>query len=514
MFRIRYTGIANDPPLVEIAFEDRPYQVGETVQFDGSGAVDPDGDEITYEWFFGDDGVETSNEMSPIHVYDSPGQYKVTLIVTDTAGQAQQKSTTIVVGTIPTANILLPEEGQQFSVGQVLRLQGEAFHANGTAFAPSQLLWEVRKHHADHWHPFLDPFDGNDFDLYPAPEPEDFFASTNSYLEIILYAIDENGLTGEVNRLVQPMMVPVGIDSSPSAMKVVVDSETITAFEQVWSWKDQEITLEVEDQPPFIFQRWSDGDTSLSKNVVLNMTSPIFVAHFCVSDGGSCLEEEHECCQGVCNPNGICGEGFEAPDATQTPSEMTNASDVTSGTDLPIQPPTATPTQSNPISNATRDESEVPEATETPVSETTSDADDTSDATSTTTSPISSTDNSTGATTDTESDGIPANAANAANPDNGSTLSAGGKAGISLVVIGVLAAGAAVFLVLRKQGSGRDTGSDQHDKLPVVMTSPSEDEAGRDISGTKSVAEKTTGSDGTPDFTEVHPIVGVESALL
>jgi PKD repeat protein len=144
VFRIRYTGIENQPPSVDFSFEDGPYDIGETVEFDGSNTTDADGDDLTYEWYFGDD--ETSNETNPTHIYESPGQFKVTLIVRDELGQAQQMSQTIVVGTPPTVNILLPEEGQQFAVGDILTLKGEAFHENGTAFEDSQLLWEVRKH--------------------------------------------------------------------------------------------------------------------------------------------------------------------------------------------------------------------------------------------------------------------------------------------------------------------------------------------------------------------------------
>jgi PKD repeat protein len=338
---------------------------------------------LTFEWYFGDDA--TSKEINPTHAYESPGQYKVTLIVRDALGQAQQKSETVVVGTPPTVSILFPEEGQRFAVGDILRLKGEAFHNNGTAFNNTQLLWEVRKHvsrharcakccrnaclvlsyqhtqrffillyfiypqHADHWHPFLEVFEGNDFDLFPAPEPEDFFASTNSYLEIILHAIDSNGLTGEDIRVVEPKMVSVGVDSSPSGRTILFDSEPITAFQQVWSWENNEVTIQVEDQPPFRFQRWSDGETRRERIVLLNVTSPLFVAFFCVDDGGSCNGDDLVCCEGPCNDVGFCGDVGDiivtpVPQITTAPTEQIEVTAPTvAPTNLAASAPVALP---------------------------------------------------------------------------------------------------------------------------------------------------------------------------
>lgn len=146
VIRVRYTGIQNEPPLVEFNFdESKNYDVGDEVSFDGSKSTDPEGNTLSFKWFFGD-GNESS-EMSPTHVYGAQGEYTVTLFVEDDFNQVQQMSKTVAVGDPPIATIISPAEGDQFSVGQVLTVVGEAVHANGTAFNESQLVWEVRKHH-------------------------------------------------------------------------------------------------------------------------------------------------------------------------------------------------------------------------------------------------------------------------------------------------------------------------------------------------------------------------------
>ena len=63
-----------------------------TVQFTGF-AEDPQGDELTIEWDFGDGA--TSNELSPEHTYTEPGSYTATLTATDGDGETGTASVDI-----------------------------------------------------------------------------------------------------------------------------------------------------------------------------------------------------------------------------------------------------------------------------------------------------------------------------------------------------------------------------------------------------------------------------------
>ena len=55
-----------------------------SIFFDGTGSSDPDGSIMSYSWDFGDGS--TSQETSLNHIYSSPGNYEVKLLVTDDAG--------------------------------------------------------------------------------------------------------------------------------------------------------------------------------------------------------------------------------------------------------------------------------------------------------------------------------------------------------------------------------------------------------------------------------------------
>ena len=149
--RIRYTGIHNDPPIAIVSASKQNIDLDEQIQFFGNASYDPEGEEVSFQWFFGDE--TRSTEMNPTHSYDKPGKYNVILHVRDAINQVQQKSISVFVGDPPTAEILSPGEGDEFHVGQVIRLEGKANYLNGTAFDDSQL--QFCKHHDDHYHPFF-----------------------------------------------------------------------------------------------------------------------------------------------------------------------------------------------------------------------------------------------------------------------------------------------------------------------------------------------------------------------
>ena len=69
--------------------------VGEPIIFDASLSEDPDGDNLTYAWNFGDE--TTSKEEEPTHTYISAGDYIVTLSVVDEHGISSSTSITLEV---------------------------------------------------------------------------------------------------------------------------------------------------------------------------------------------------------------------------------------------------------------------------------------------------------------------------------------------------------------------------------------------------------------------------------
>jgi PKD repeat protein len=93
---------SNAPP---IAVAGGPYMAsaGESVQLNGSGSSDPDGDPLTYSWDFGDGTAPTSAGSSPnaSHVYTADGFYTAVLTVDDGVNSPRTASATVEIVNLP-----------------------------------------------------------------------------------------------------------------------------------------------------------------------------------------------------------------------------------------------------------------------------------------------------------------------------------------------------------------------------------------------------------------------------
>lgn len=321
----------NKPPKPHFSFfiaQSDP--TGYTVDFDGSASIDPEGDPLTFEWNFGDGNDSTGVQTT--HRFSTPGEYSVLLAVTDSQGQRQQMYKTVKIGVPPRVDIITPISGQYFEVGQVLKLRGEAIDQSGNIIADHNFVWEVRQHHADHFHPFLEPATGNNLDLFPAPTPEDFWAATNSFLRVILTVSDSFGVSSTSVRDVFPRTINVNMGTRPSGMKVVVDDYIVDTPMAMTSWYNFDLPLRVEDQPPYFFKSWSDGDTSAERHFKLlsNMTDPTIEAIFCLDLWMEC-EGDDDCCSGICNGTNYCSASPPLSSSSDEDFEVNNLGILISG---------------------------------------------------------------------------------------------------------------------------------------------------------------------------------------
>jgi len=100
--QLSYTG--NQTPIA-VASADRYYgQTPLAVQFSSNGSYDPDNQQITYSWNFGD-GTPVSTQANPSHTFTAtpgvPTEYVVTLTVTDTGNLPAQATLIISVNNTP-----------------------------------------------------------------------------------------------------------------------------------------------------------------------------------------------------------------------------------------------------------------------------------------------------------------------------------------------------------------------------------------------------------------------------
>jgi PKD repeat protein/pimeloyl-ACP methyl ester carboxylesterase len=95
LYQVKVFGVANRGPLA--AFTAPAETVaGSEVAFDAVQSLDPDGDELIYQWEF--DRGATGEGIGPRHTFDTPGIYDVNLVVRDPKGlEASARRTVLVV---------------------------------------------------------------------------------------------------------------------------------------------------------------------------------------------------------------------------------------------------------------------------------------------------------------------------------------------------------------------------------------------------------------------------------
>lgn len=95
--RPRPVVVTFQPPTADAAFTPAAPRAGESVTFDGSGSFDFDGTIVGYAWDFDGDGTADSTDAVARHAFALPGRYRVTLTVTDDAGNQDVASIEVAV---------------------------------------------------------------------------------------------------------------------------------------------------------------------------------------------------------------------------------------------------------------------------------------------------------------------------------------------------------------------------------------------------------------------------------
>jgi len=89
----------NDPPVANASILEDPdgLWTNMSIHFSSNGSYDIDGeDSIRFSWYF-DDGAHTSTLANPVHAYQEPGTYNVTLTVTDQSNMVAQANLILTV---------------------------------------------------------------------------------------------------------------------------------------------------------------------------------------------------------------------------------------------------------------------------------------------------------------------------------------------------------------------------------------------------------------------------------
>ena len=84
-------------------------------------------------------------------------------------------------------------------------------------------------------------------------------AATNSYLQVILTAVDVNGIETRLQRDIFPKKVLLDVDTIPSGLRVIVGGFSLSTPITITSWQNHLLKFGVVDQDKYVFESWNIG---------------------------------------------------------------------------------------------------------------------------------------------------------------------------------------------------------------------------------------------------------------
>ncbi|HEU4346361.1 MAG TPA: PQQ-dependent sugar dehydrogenase, partial [Actinoplanes sp.] len=272
--KITFTGTANRNPTATASAIPTSGPLPLTVRFDGAGSTDPDGDPLSYEWDFEDNGTVDSTAAAPSTTYSVAGTYTARLTVRDGRGGSDSTTVRIDAGNRPPVpTIDNPAATATAAVGDSFTLHGSATDPDSGPLPDSALSWEVELVHATHTHPFLPPTSGNDVPI-SYPPPEDLDAAKDSFLRIKLTATDGGGLSQTVTRDLPPKLVDLTFATDPPGLSVTAGGLTLTGPSTVRSWDKYAVGVNAPDQSDGTGQAWRFASWSDNGAQAHTITTP------------------------------------------------------------------------------------------------------------------------------------------------------------------------------------------------------------------------------------------------
>jgi glucose/arabinose dehydrogenase len=212
---------------------------------------------------------------------DNGAQYRS--VVTNAFGTATSNSATLTVsGSPPTASILTPAAGAQYTAGTSVGFSGSGTDPQDGTLPASAFTWEVVFHHDTHTHPFFGPTSGITSGTVSIPNQGE--VATNVFYRFNLTVRDSGGLTHSVSRDLVPRTSTITLASSPTGLQLLLDGTPLTAPAAVPNVVGMLRTLGVVSPQTlsgttYTFGSWSDGGAA-SHQITIPSTNQTYTATF------------------------------------------------------------------------------------------------------------------------------------------------------------------------------------------------------------------------------------------
>jgi glucose/arabinose dehydrogenase len=236
-----------------------------TIFFDASSSSDPQGEPLSFEWDLDGDGAfDDATGPSTFHTYAAAGAYAVKVKVTNPGGSFDVASQLITItNDRPTAVIDSPPGTLTWKVGDQITFSGHGSDPQDGQLPPSRMSWSLILHHCSapdvcHEHVIQD---------YPGVAGGSFAAPDHdypSYLELRLTVTDFSGLQDTTSVRLDPQVVNLTFQSSPSGVTLGFGSDsgttpvtrTVIVGSTISVSAPTSVTI---GGTPYVFNSWSDG---------------------------------------------------------------------------------------------------------------------------------------------------------------------------------------------------------------------------------------------------------------
>jgi PKD repeat protein len=270
--RFRSKSAGNSPPIVKASVNPLRGDAPLRVTVNASQSVDPDGQELSFMWDFGD------GEMGPFadgsHEYTKPGIYNATVTVTERTSPFLKSSESVVIRVAVPENLAVidaPAPGTLYEIGQAIAFSG---HAEGMPDTDVSYTWSVLQIHNDHTH-LVTEIDGKSGEFVPTEHTD------NTSHELCLFVNGGEGLSDvQCVRLIgktspytftsQPVGAPiVYLDeekevSAPYLAHPIVGSRQSITATRIFAGRS--------------FVGWSDGEKNTARTFLTGLAPRTFTA--------------------------------------------------------------------------------------------------------------------------------------------------------------------------------------------------------------------------------------------
>jgi glucose/arabinose dehydrogenase len=272
--RFRSVGGSNSPPVVKASVSPQFGSVPLLISAVASNSFDPDGQNLSFEWDFGD-GTKTSQAIAQ-HVYAKAGTYAVKITATETTAPFASSSESFEVRSglkEPVARIVKPLPTTLFEIGKPIAFEGRD-ESNGSP--PASLRWAILQIHNQHTH-LVTEVDAAIGSFIPTEH------SDNTRYQLCLEASRGEGVTNQSCVELNARVSPLVFDSSPQGATIsYLDEEldVVTPYQAKPIVGSSQTIRAAAIHAGRSFSAWSDGMRSPVRTFAVTAQPAILKANY------------------------------------------------------------------------------------------------------------------------------------------------------------------------------------------------------------------------------------------